>query len=581
MSTNYHILLIEDEPEKWFPVFDQFIKGTETILFRIGNVSSLENGREYIIKNHLFLDAVLIEYNFPNSTLEDVLDEIHWIKKNFPFLPVFNLCANPASENIEAISSFIRAGSLNYFNISNFKPDYLAAHLFAAHEVRKIQQRYEIVTSANDGKGLETPCFISDPANSLPVRGHFAYSLEAIKKPRSDHEEVELIEYSLQWHSEFFRMLSILLDEKVTLSVRYLSNAGNSVEGYGKVGIFWHFTIIADSPEELDKEYKKTLRDINLYFGTHSLVPGNPYIFMPVTGVDLLQQLISPQYPYQCQLNRKSVECRISMQQVGYRKQENPDRGVLFSVFKMPFDWISINTFCKILGQEENPAQLEISIHPYDLSVKEKEESVKWASGLPDNFPLSHVDTDFYKTFLEGLAHGSFKPFLIRFRFLGWEVHPSDAIKSALFNAFALEQIEASQISQQIPLFDSIYPDHSLSLFSRLPLPQKEGIPGVTTVPENMLFFPANINSEGVITGHKKRNGLWNDIRINYPDLAQHAYILGQTGTGKSTMLYTMVMDMLKSGKHVSLIDPHGDLYDKVVKNMPESCKANTVFFNP
>ncbi|MCX6279003.1 MAG: ATP-binding protein [Bacteroidetes bacterium] len=84
-----------------------------------------------------------------------------------------------------------------------------------------------------------------------------------------------------------------------------------------------------------------------------------------------------------------------------------------------------------------------------------------------------------------------------------------------------------------------------------------------------------------MLIGHKMVNDRLKDIRIKYTDLAQHAYILGQTGTGKSTLLYTMVMDMLRNGKHVSLIDPHGDLYDLVVKNLPTSLKSNTIFFDP
>lgn len=47
---------------------------------------------------------------------------------------------------------------------------------------------------------------------------------------------------------------------------------------------------------------------------------------------------------------------------------------------------------------------------------------------------------------------------------------------------------------------------------------------------------------------------------IRVPDLLQHLFVLGQTGTGKSTLLQQIATDAARQGIGICLIDPHGDL---------------------
>lgn len=49
---------------------------------------------------------------------------------------------------------------------------------------------------------------------------------------------------------------------------------------------------------------------------------------------------------------------------------------------------------------------------------------------------------------------------------------------------------------------------------------------------------------------------------ISLPDRLLHLYIIGQTGTGKSTLLQNMVWQDARNQQGVCLIDPHGDLAD-------------------
>jgi hypothetical protein len=49
-------------------------------------------------------------------------------------------------------------------------------------------------------------------------------------------------------------------------------------------------------------------------------------------------------------------------------------------------------------------------------------------------------------------------------------------------------------------------------------------------------------------------------ILLSRSDLRRHLYIVGKTGTGKSTLLYNLMRSELVGGQGFALLDPHGDL---------------------
>jgi ABC-type phosphate/phosphonate transport system ATPase subunit len=63
---------------------------------------------------------------------------------------------------------------------------------------------------------------------------------------------------------------------------------------------------------------------------------------------------------------------------------------------------------------------------------------------------------------------------------------------------------------------------------------------------------------------HIGRIDFRNDDRlfgIKHEDRFSHVYVIGKTGTGKSTLLETMALQDLESGNGFALIDPHGDIF--------------------
>lgn len=57
---------------------------------------------------------------------------------------------------------------------------------------------------------------------------------------------------------------------------------------------------------------------------------------------------------------------------------------------------------------------------------------------------------------------------------------------------------------------------------------------------------------------------------IRQNDRHSHCYVIGKTGTGKSTLLKTMVLQDIVSGRGLALLDPHGDLSGEVLASVPQ-----------
>jgi type IV secretory pathway TraG/TraD family ATPase VirD4 len=67
---------------------------------------------------------------------------------------------------------------------------------------------------------------------------------------------------------------------------------------------------------------------------------------------------------------------------------------------------------------------------------------------------------------------------------------------------------------------------------------------------------------------------------IKDEDRFSHIYIVGKTGTGKSTLIETMALQDIDRGHGIALIDPHGDLVDRIARQIPPRRIADVVYLN-
>lgn len=68
---------------------------------------------------------------------------------------------------------------------------------------------------------------------------------------------------------------------------------------------------------------------------------------------------------------------------------------------------------------------------------------------------------------------------------------------------------------------------------------------------------------------------------IKTDDRRRHMYFIGKTGMGKSTVLENMIIQDIQDGKGVCVVDPHGDLVEKVINFVPKHRINDVIYFNP
>lgn len=96
-------------------------------------------------------------------------------------------------------------------------------------------------------------------------------------------------------------------------------------------------------------------------------------------------------------------------------------------------------------------------------------------------------------------------------------------------------------------------------------------LPIIGSVPADELtvFAQTNYRNEVRKFGLKKK-----DRRL-------HLYVIGKTGTGKSTLLENMAIDDIHEGRGLAVVDPHGELIQHILASIPEDRMQDVVYFNP
>lgn len=92
---------------------------------------------------------------------------------------------------------------------------------------------------------------------------------------------------------------------------------------------------------------------------------------------------------------------------------------------------------------------------------------------------------------------------------------------------------------------------------------------------------PPNIPTEGLLLGYNNYRGQTREIRIKNEDRFRHFYVIGQTGTGKSSILQVMIRQDLAEGRGICVIDPHGSLIEDIMPFIPRERADDVIYFNP
>lgn len=68
---------------------------------------------------------------------------------------------------------------------------------------------------------------------------------------------------------------------------------------------------------------------------------------------------------------------------------------------------------------------------------------------------------------------------------------------------------------------------------------------------------------------------------VSAPDRRQHVYVVGKSGTGKTTLLRNLILQDVRAGRGVGVIDPHGDLAEGLLDLIPKRRTEDVLYFDP
>jgi hypothetical protein len=93
--------------------------------------------------------------------------------------------------------------------------------------------------------------------------------------------------------------------------------------------------------------------------------------------------------------------------------------------------------------------------------------------------------------------------------------------------------------------------------------------------------LPVEARGSGVFIGYNRDHGTEYEARLSVEARMRHVHVIGASGTGKSTLLVSMILQDIAAGHGVGVLDPHGDLVDTVLGLMPENRAKDVILFDP
>jgi guanylate kinase len=129
---------------------------------------------------------------------------------------------------------------------------------------------------------------------------------------------------------------------------------------------------------------------------------------------------------------------------------------------------------------------------------------------------------------------------------------------------------------------DESYPLNLSELASVFHFPmQSKGIGNVRSQSSAQAQAPEGMSTEGVVIGRNIYRGDERIIHFAKEDRMRHMYVIGQTGTGKTTLLKNMIVQDIKNGDGCCFIDPHGSDILDILANIPPERAKDVVYFDP
>jgi len=112
-------------------------------------------------------------------------------------------------------------------------------------------------------------------------------------------------------------------------------------------------------------------------------------------------------------------------------------------------------------------------------------------------------------------------------------------------------------------------------------LPAAGAIPGLERAGARTVAPPRATASLGRVLGVADHPGVRREVALAIEDCRYHVHVVGETGTGKSTLLANLVLQDAEAGRAAIVIDPKGDLVEAILERLPAGAEERTCVVDP
>ncbi len=106
-------------------------------------------------------------------------------------------------------------------------------------------------------------------------------------------------------------------------------------------------------------------------------------------------------------------------------------------------------------------------------------------------------------------------------------------------------------------------------------------VPNIRWLGAEKAAAPVNLPEKGLVLGINIHRGIERFVRLTEDDRRRHLYAVGQTGTGKTTLFKNLIIQDMKEGNGVGVVDPHGELIEELLTFIPKERAEDVILFDP
>lgn len=582
----YNVLFIDDYHQRYWSGFQPVAAAMGMELYATNSAS---DGLDFLMEYAPIINAVILDLRFPPGEMQGI-EALQEIKRKYEYLPVVILTESDSAEAISLVVTCMKEGAYNYVGKGKG-----AVYLFQVVETAIQQQQVQLRLRSKNTLPETNPQFTTLTQRchygTFTERTMFGFELVSINKPSSHTEAAQLHKAALRWHENLLKSISYIYRDEIQLNLKYHTE-GN------KVRCRLIFTVYADNEASTIRQVNNLQHDVSTFFATSTIDTIQPYFFEPIQDKALLSRVheLLPQYQYTV-FYRRPIKVKTT-QSIGFNSYSKtapqgdyqPDE-VFPPAGKATFD---PELFRAMLNQKED-VEIDVQLIPKRL-LKQEIDLIRQVATNPSSIQANNLTQDErlqFATHLQKLITANDHTFMVSVVLKSAEAYGGQHLKTGIFNyffsqpdiAYAARKPEAlwryntaEGIQNQLPFFYDI--QGAIQAF-HLPFPETSDLHGIKMQSYAFQLLPDNLPESGIELGEKNRLGRRHPIKLSENALARHLYMMGQTGTGKSTLLKTMIADCLTKDKGFTVIDPHGDLFDDVMKMIPNNKRQKVIILNP